>query len=338
MKPLRVLALMHDYMVPPEDTSDFDLATVPWKTEYDVTSTLIEMGHDVHQLGIKDDLGVIRKAIEEDRPHIVFNLLEHFHEVSVFDAHVVGYLELLHQAYTGCNPRGLMLARDKSISKALLASHRVPVPAHIVIPVGRKVRRPKALTFPLIVKSLTQDASIGISQASVVDDDEKLVERVRFIHESIGTDAIVEQYIEGRELYVGILGNVRLTVLPVWELRLRDLPGDAHRIATERVKWNPKYQKKYGIKSGVVKNLPAATLERIQRLCRRVYRTLAMTGYGRIDLRLDADGRIWVLEANPNPQIAFGEDLAESAEHAGLSYSDLLQRIITTGLRWRPGE
>jgi len=327
---------MHDYMVPPKDASGHDLATVNWKTEYDVTRTLEQMGHTLLQLGIKDDLGVIRKRIEEDKPHIVFNLLEHFHEVSGFDSHVVSYLELLRVPYTGCNPRGLILARDKSISKTLLASHRVPVPASAVVPVGRKVRRPKQLVFPLIVKSLTQDASIGISQASVVEDDEKLRERVEFVHSSVGTDAIIEQFIEGRELYVGILGNVRLTVFPVWELQLDAMPDDAHRIATERVKWSPKYQKKYRIRSGEVRDLPAATLDRIRHVCRRVYRILSMSGYGRIDLRLGADGRFWVIEANPNPQIAFGEDFAESAEHAGVSYPDLLQRIINTGLQWRP--
>ena len=327
---------MHDYMVPPKDASGHDLATVNWKTEYDVTRTLEQMGHTLLQLGIKDDLGVIRKRIEEDKPHVVFNLLEHFHEVSGFDSHVVSYLELLRVPYTGCNPRGLILARDKSISKTLLASHRVPVPASAVVPVGRKVRRPKQLVFPLIVKSLTQDASIGISQASVVEDDEKLRERVEFVHSSVGTDAIIEQFIEGRELYVGILGNVRLTVFPVWELQLDAMPDDAHRIATERVKWSPKYQKKYRIRSGEVRDLPAATLDRIRHVCRRVYRILSMSGYGRIDLRLGADGRFWVIEANPNPQIAFGEDFAESAEHAGVSYPDLLQRIINTGLQWRP--
>ena len=327
---------MHDYMVPPKDASGHDLATVNWKTEYDVTSTLEQMGHTLLQLGIKDDLGVIRKRIEEDKPHVVFNLLEHFHEVSGFDSHVVSYLELLRVPYTGCNPRGLILARDKSISKTLLASHRVPVPASAVVPVGRKVRRPKQLVFPLIVKSLTQDASIGISQASVVEDDEKLRERVEFVHSSVGTDAIIEQFIEGRELYVGILGNVRLTVFPVWELQLDAMPDDAHRIATERVKWSPKYQKKYRIRSGEVRDLPAATLDRIRHVCRRVYRILSMSGYGRIDLRLGADGRFWVIEAIPNPQIALGEFFPESAQRAGVSYPDLLQRIINTGLQWRP--
>jgi D-alanine-D-alanine ligase len=229
-----------------------------------------------------------------------------------------------------------VLARDKSLSKKLLAFHRVPVPDFEVFRAGRPIRRPKRLVFPLIVKSLTQEASIGISQASVVENDEKLRERVTFIHESIGTAAIVEQYIEGRELYVGILGNQALQALPVWELFFTNMPDDVKRIATERVKWNPKYQKKYGIDSGPVKDLADSECEKIQHLCKRAYRALELSGYARIDLRLDESGRVWVLEANPNPQIARGEDFAASAEKIGLSYDAVLQRIINLGLRWQP--
>ena len=336
MRKLRLLALMHDYMVPPENTSGFDLATVEWKTEYDVTSTLIDMGHDVRQLGVKDELSGIRQAIQDSNPHIAFNLLEAFHEIGSFDQNLVAYLELLRMPYTGCNPRGLLLSRDKALSKKLLAYHRIPVPDFAVCRTGRAIKRPTRLQFPLMVKSLTQDASMGISQASVVRDDDKLVERVTFIHESIGTDAIIERFVEGRELYVGVLGNTRLQCFPIWELRFTKMPDDVHRIATERVKWSHKYQRKHGIEAGEATDLPEALATKIHHVCRRVYRTLELSGYARIDLRLDDKERFYVLEANPNPQIAFGEDFAESAECAGLSYEDLLQRILNTGLQWQP--
>ena len=202
--------------------------------------------------------------------------------------------------------------------------------------IGRPVRRPKRLAFPLIVKSLTQEASIGISQASVVDTDEKLRERVAFIHDSICTAAIVEQYIDGRELYVGVVGNQKLQALPVWELFFTNMPPEAKRIATDRVKWSVKYQKKYEIESGAAHELAPATIERIQHLCKRTFRALELSGYARIDLRLDAEGRAWVIEANPNPQIAKGEDFAASAEAAGTSYESLIQRIVNLGLRWQP--
>jgi D-alanine-D-alanine ligase len=333
----RVMVLMHHYLVPPEDVSGHDLMTVSWKTEHDVTTTLRDMGHEIRIVGVKDDLTVIRRAVEEWKPHIAFNMMEHFHELGAFDHNVVSYLELLRVPYTGCNPRGLMLARDKALSKTLLSYHRVPVPEFAVVRVGRKVRRPKRMSFPLIVKSLTQEASIGISQASVVHDDKELAERVRFIHTSIGTDAIMERYVEGRELYVGIIGNQRLQVLPVWELRFAKMPDDAYHIATERVKWSYKYQQKYGIKQGQAK-LPDETAARAQHLARRVYRTLDLSGYARIDFRMDEAGKLFVLEANPNPQLSYGEEFAESAEKAGLSYEAVLQRIINAGLQWRRAE
>ena len=328
---------MHHYLVPPDDVSGHDLATAEWRTEYDVLKTIRdELEHDVRVLGVKDDLGQIRQANDEFKPHIAFNLLENFHEVGTFDQNVVSYLELLRLSYTGCNPRGMFLARDKSLSKKLMQYHRIPVPEFLMVPRGRKARLTKRLTYPVIVKSLTQEASIGISQASVVDDDTKLKERVQFIHDSITTDAIIEQFVVGRELYCGVIGNQRAQVLPVWEMTFAYMPEGQHRIATERVKWNAKYQKKVGIDTGAAKNLPQGVAEKVQHITKRVYKVLELSGYARIDLRLDDLGQVHVLEANPNPQIARSEDFAESAALAGLPYPALLQRILTTGIRWEP--
>src|SRR5438105_10012432 len=264
---LRVLALVHRHLIPPDKVEEgVDITSAPWRTEYDVITSLPSMGHEVLPLGVHDELGEIRRLVTEWKPQIAFNLLEGFDDVTIFDQNVVSHLELLKLSYTGCNPRGLLLARDKSLSKKLLAYHRIPVPEFEVFRAGRPIRRPKRLEFPLIVKSLTQEASIGISQASVVDSDEKLRERVTFIHESIRTAAIAERYIEGRELYVGILGNQLLQALPVWELFFTNMPDGARRIATDRVKWSVKYQKKYGIDSGPAKDLPEAQAGEIQHL------------------------------------------------------------------------
>ncbi len=334
---MRVLALVHRHLIPPDQIEDgTDITSAAWRTEYDVITTLRAMGHEVHVLGVHDDLGELRRASTEWKPHIAFNLLEGFDDIAIFDQNVVSHLELLKLAYTGCNPRGMLLARDKSLSKKLLAYHRIPVPEFEVFRMGRPIRRPKRLPFPLMVKSLTQEASIGISQASVVDTNDKLVERVTFIHESIGTAAIAERYIEGRELYVGILGNQVLQALPVWELFFTNMPEGAKRIATDRVKWSVKYQKKYGIDSGPAKDLADGAGQQIQHLCKRAYRALGLSGYARIDLRMDDAGHVWVLEANPNPQIARGEDFAESAAKAGMPYETTLQRIINLGVRWQP--
>ena len=328
---------MHHYLVPPDDVSGHDLATADWKTEYDVLKTLRDdLQHDTHVLGVRDELGGIRQAVEQFKPHIAFNLLEAFHEVGTFDQNLVAYLELLRLPYTGCNPRGMLLARDKALSKKLLHYHRIPIPDFAVVRQGRKARLPTRLKFPVIVKSLTQEASIGISQASVVEDDGKLRERVQFIHDSIHTDAIIEQFIPGREMYAGVLGNQRLQVLPVWEMTFANMPEGQHRIATERVKWSVKYQKRVGVATGEAKNLPDGLAERIQHIARRVYQVLELSGYARIDLRVDDQGRAYVIEANPNPQIASDEDLAQSAKCAGVDYPTLIQRILSTGLRWEP--
>src|SRR5437773_1502685 len=334
---LRVLALVHRHLIPPVKVEEgTDITAEPWRTEYDVISTLTSMGHEVQPLGVHDDLGEIRRVADEWKPHIAFNLLEGFDDITIFDQNVVSHLELLKLSYTGCNPRGMLLARDKSLSKKLLAYHRIDVPEFEVFRAGRPIRRPKRLEFPLMVKSLTQEASIGISQASVVDSDEKLKERVAFIHDSIGTAAIVEQYIEGRELYVGVLGNQSLQALPIWELFFTNMPDGARRIATDRVKWSVKYQKKYGIDSGPAREVDDARREQLQHLCKRAYRALELSGYARIDLRLDEAGNPWIIEANPNPQIARGEDFAASAEKAGISYEGVLQRIVNLGVRWQP--
>ena len=231
-----------------------------------------------------------------------------------------------------------MLARDKALAKQVMSYHRIPYPEFMVVPLHRMVRRPKYLTFPLIVKSVTEEASLGISQASIVDDDDKLRERVTFIHDNVGTGALVERYIEGRELYVGVMGNAHLQVFPVWELVMDKMPDEARRIATERVKWSRKYQDKYGIRSCEARNLPEGVIEQIQHLAKRVYRALGLSGYARIDMRMDKDGNVYVLEANPNPQIASGEDFADPAENANLAYKDLLQELLHVGLRWRPAQ
>ena len=333
MKPLRVLVLMHPDFMPPETTKGYSEKEIyVWKTEYDVISTLRAAGHEVKPLGVQYELKPIRDEIETWKPHVVFNLLEQFHGEPAYDQNVASYLELLRVPYTGCNPRGLMLARGKALSKKLLAFHRIPSPAFAVFPMGRKVKRPAKLGFPLIVKSASEDSSIGIAQASVVDSDEKLAERVAFIHERVGTDALAEQFIEGREIYVGVLGNDRLKVLPVWELQFGDMDENQNRIATAKVKHDVNYQEKLGIVDGPAKDLTPELATRIQQMAKRICRTLELDGYARVDFRLSADGVPYFLEANPNPEIARFEEFARAAQHDGVKYPDLLQRILQLAL------
>jgi D-alanine-D-alanine ligase len=333
MRRLRVLVLLHPEVMPPDSLEGHSEQEIhKWKTEYDVVTTLRAAGHDVRPLGLQDELKPIRDEIEGWKPHVVFNLLEQFHGEAVYDQNVASYLELLRIPYTGCNPRGLVLARGKDLSKKLLLYHRVPLPAFSVFPKRRKVRRPPRLGLPLIVKSLNEDASYGIAQASVVDSDEKLAERVAFIHERIGTAAIAEEYIEGRELYVGVLGNERLRVLPIWELKFGSMAPGARLIATDKVKHDPDYQERRGILHGPAKDLSPQLTAQIERVAKRIYRTLELDGYARMDFRLSADGIPYYIETNPNPEIARSEEFAAAALHGGLKYPDLLHRILMLGI------
>ncbi len=320
--------------MPPETIPDgVEKEKQPWRTEYDVITTLKSMGHDVYPVGLASDLAVIAKAREEHKPQIAFNLLEDFEGQALFDQHVVSYLELLKQAYTGCNPRGLTLAHDKALTKKILSYHRIAVPGFAVFPVGQKVIRPQRLKFPLFVKSVVEEGSVGISQASVVNDDTKLAERVEFIHRQTNNHAIAEQYIEGREIYVGVIGNRKLQTYTPWELVINNLPEGALNIATGRLKWNPAYQKKVGLVTKPADLSPE--LERdLKLLSKRIYRHLCLSGYARLDYRLTNNGKFYLLEANPNPQIAINEDFADSAAHSGLKYPQLLQKIITLGLSY----
>jgi D-alanine-D-alanine ligase and related ATP-grasp enzymes len=239
----------------------------------------------------------------------------------------------LRVPYTGCNPRGLVLARSKSLSKKLLAYHRIPFPEFLVVPKGHRTRRPRNLEFPLIVKSLMEHASYGISQASKVEDDERLAERVTFVHESIGTDAIAERFIEGREIYVGVLGNDRLVALPPIELVFENMPANSALIATAKVKHDLAYQAKRGIALKAVEGLEPEVMERIARLAKRIYRTLELDGYARIDFRLSADNVPYFLDANPNPDISDGEELASAAAMVGMTYGDLISKILGFALK-----
>ncbi len=336
-KPLRVIALMHADLVPPDSLEGCSEKQIQeWKCEFDVTQTLKEMGHRVEKVGVIDDLGAIRNAISQVDPDITFNLLEEFHQVSVYDYHVASYLELIKQPYTGCNPRGLLLARDKALSKQIMLYHRIATPRFLVIPRGKKFHIPKRLDYPLLVKSTTEDASFGLSRSSVVHDESSLREQVTHCHGKIGTDALVEEYIEGREFYVGVLGNDRLRVLPVWELSFKKLPQGVPNIATAQVKWDYKYQEKVGVETGRPSDLSSTTDSAIQRICKRVFRALCLSGYARIDLRMKENGEIFVLEANPNPNLSFGEDFAESAAAIGMKYEQVLNQIVKLGLSYSP--
>ena len=336
MKSLRILVLMHESLVPPESVEGLSIKEYDEiKTEFDVVQALRKAGHEVRPLGVYDKLADLRESIGDWKPDIVFNLLEEFQGIAAYDQHVVAYLELLRQPYTGCNPRGLMISRDKVLSKQILTYHRIPTPQFAVFRKGRRYRIPKKLRYPLFVKSTTEDASLGISQASIVHDVAKLKERIEFIHEQTHSDALVEEYIEGRELYVGVLGNEQLKTFPVWELEFGSLGEVQSAIATRRVKWDRAYQDKHGIKPQSAPGLSDAQHAYLEKLSKRIYRALSLSGYARMDFRMRADGSAFCLEANANPNLSHDEDFAQSALSMGIQFDDLLERIVRLGVNYQ---
>jgi D-alanine-D-alanine ligase len=336
MRKLRTLVVVHASLVPPESLEGYtDKQIEEWRTEYDVTTTMRKSGHEVRCIGVLDSLTELRAAVADWQPNIVFNLLEEFGGIVTYDQHVVAFLELLRQPYTGCNPRGLLLSRDKLLCKQLLAFHRIPTPRFAVSRKGARLRIPRKLKFPLFVKSTVEDASLGIAQASVVEDAARLKERIEFVHQQVGSDALVEEFIEGRELYVGVLGNERLTRLPVWEMVFGSMPESLAAIATRKVKWDKRYQAKYGITTRAAQELPAVVIARLDKLSRRIYRALGLSGYARMDFRVTAAGDVYVLEANANPNLEAEEDFAESARAFGMPYNELLEKLMALGLSYR---
>ena len=333
-KKLRIIVLVHQDLVPPDSLDGLsDKEKLEVKTEYDVISTLKKMGHDVYPVGLYNQLNVIGDALLEHKPHIAFNLLEEFHGYPLYDQHVVSYLELMKQAYTGCNPRGMTLAHDKALTKMILSYHRIQVPNFAVFPMNRKVRRPKRLKFPLLVKSISEEGSVGIAQASIVHDDEKLSQRVEFIHSKNKTAAIAEEYIKGREIYVGVIGNTNIQTYAPWELLMEKLPEGSENIATLKVKWDPAYQEKVGVATRAADLTPEQL-----KAARTAFKTNLPLHVSEwicaARLRMTEDGQFYLLEANPNPQIAHKEDFADSAEYSGVPYDQLLQKIITVGLNY----
>ena len=331
----RIVALVDPDLVPPESIdglSDEEMAD--WKMEFDVCVTLEELGHEVFRLGLHE-IEQLSEVIQDFAPHIAFNMLEEFHGSATYEPFVVAHLELLRLPYTGCNPQGLLLAHNKHLTKQLLLGAGIPTPQGVVAPLGQRIPSTVTLSYPLLVKSTVEDASLGITVDSIVYDEAELRRQVERIHDVQQSDALVEEFIEGREFYVGTLGNTRPRALPVWELLFRRLPESMPNIATADVKWDFQLQKEIGVDTALA-DLPTAQSRRLQQLARKVHQTLGLSGYARMDFRMTADGQPYVLEANPNPNLSFGEDYAESAEEAGMDYATMLQRIVNLGLAYEP--
>jgi D-alanine-D-alanine ligase len=330
--PLVVTCLVDEATVSEHDPQFRDRSAVNVSTEYDVIQALRTLGHAVRVAPMCDDVVAVARALSENRPDIVFNLTELFRWERRQDANIAALLEMLDIPFTGSGAIGLMLCRNKALSKHLLTARRTRVPGFLVLPPARRVVVPKAIRFPLVVKPLYMDGSEGIANASLVRTPAELYERAAMVHARFHQPAIAEQYIEGRELYAPVLGNARLSVLPAREIHFSQDDARAPVLATYKVKWDKAHQKRWGIRFGFAE-LDRDTAEAVARISRRVFRILQLRDYGRIDMRLAADGRLYVLEVNPNPNLARDDEVGESAQRAGIDYPVLIDRIVRMALR-----
>src|SRR5467141_2510885 len=323
------IAVVFDTLHADWDDADYKkaMAEKAEEAEYDVARALAELGHEVLMLGVGGALPPLLEKLAAFQPKIVFNGCEAFRSSAQHDYGLAAVFEMHGYRYTGSSPTGLLVARNKPLSKKILAHHEIRVPAFAEFRPGQKPVRPSELRFPLIVKPLLEDASVGIAQASVVKKEEELEVRVKFIHEKFHQAAIVEELIEGRELYAGLIGNGTLQVLPIVELTFGESDGE-HRIATYKAKWDEEYRKRKKIKNVFAKGLSDEVAARIADTCTTAFHALWLHDYGRVDLRLTHDDVVYVLEVNPNPFLAQENEMADAAGKAGMSYNAFIQRIV----------
>jgi len=321
MKILILFDLAHA-VDPDHDFSAESLKEEGRPTEACVLECLKRLGHEVEMLSVYDNVTAIVEKLKASAPDLVFNLTESFLHDRSHEPNIPALLDLMKVRYTGAGPDALMLCKDKALAKKVLAYHRVRVPNFVVSHQSHPLRGLKRFTYPAFVKPVGEESSDGISKASFARDENEALERVRFIHQKFNCDVLIEEYIGGRELYLSVLGNHRLTVFPPREIFFDQMPEDAPKFATFHAKWNDKYREKWGINNGPAKELPERVPEHLAELAKKVYRLLKIRGFG----------RVFVIEANPNPSLAEDEDYAQAANQAGMTYDVLVQEILNAAL------
>jgi D-alanine-D-alanine ligase len=326
---LKIL-LLFDLSVPikKEEYPEY-LKTEEWKTEAGIYRTLRKLGHEVQLFGLHNDIQPLIDELRAERPDLVFNLCEAFGGDRQYEPHVASLLELMRIPYTGAGVMALKICKDKGLTKKILSYHRIHLPRFEISHRSHPLRSLKRFTYPAFIKPLQLEASEGISQVSFANTEREALERVKYINERLEVDAIVEEYIDGREIYVSIIGNDRLQVFPARELFFKQVPEGEPKFATFRAKWNETYRKKWGIDTGSARSFPKDVEQRIDEACKKIYRLLKLRGYGRIDLRVKPNGEVYFIEANPNPSIAREDDFALSAEKGGMDYESLIAKIIS---------
>ncbi len=292
----------------------------------EIFQALTKLGHEpsYHLLDGKNQSLL---ALARCGADLVFNLTESYSGDDTMDKNIAAYLELLHIPYTGSGPQAHYLAQDKSIAKKIFDFHKIKTPNFATSYKGR-TDHSHDIEFPLIVKPVSEDGSIGIDAGAVVDSVKELMERIHYIHEEFDSPALIEEYIEGREIYASILGNDNAEVLPLVELDLSKLPKGTPRIATQDVKFDHETEAYKVTKSAPAEDLDEEITKKLQDTALAAYRALKLRDYGRIDMRLSNKGEVYVIEANPNPWLASAAEFSMAAKKAGYSYTEMINKIL----------
>jgi len=310
-----------------QDYSDV-LGTEDWKNQSDVYKALKNLGYDSNFFGLYDNLHALMEQIKKTPPDIIFNLCEAYLGQRVYEPQVAALLELLHVPFTGSGSEALSLCKDKGLTKKILTYHRIRVPKFVVSHRKRPLRRLRDVIYPAFIKPLGLEASEGIAQMSFVESEKDGLDRIKYLHDKLETDVIVEEFIEGRELYVGLLGRQKIEVFPPRELFFKGVEDSEFRFATFKAKWDEGYRKRHQIATDKAEGIDEKTQLRIVEVSRKIFSLFRLRGYARLDFRLRSNGDLVFIEANPNPSIAKEEDFAASAKAHGYSYDELIEKII----------
>jgi D-alanine-D-alanine ligase len=296
--------------------------------EYELMAEqLSKSGLKAYSLNILDDLGILMKDIDKNKPDVIFNFMELYKENSRLEMNLVGMLELLGIPYTGAPPMALANCQSKVLAKRILNTYGIKTPQFILIKKLAKRYRHN-LKFPLIVKPAFEDASVGIENNSIVVNPKGLTERVNYILSIFQQPALVEEFIDGRELNVAVLGDKEPVALPISEIDFSEMPDNLYNIVSYQAKWDPNHEAYHKTIPSCPAKLPRRIEKRAKEIALEAFKIMGCRDYARIDMRLSGTNDLYVLEVNPNPDLTESAGFMRSAEAAGFSYVRTLKKII----------
>ncbi|MBN21287.1 MAG: hypothetical protein CL678_08360 [Bdellovibrionaceae bacterium] len=328
-KKKKVMVLIDLPFEAPEDHDYRDFEKDPdWKSELAVMKQLKKMGYDAHLFGLHDNINDLISMLQTQSYDFVFNLCESYKDDREYEGNIASLLEVMEIPFTGANARALNLCKDKALTKKILKFHGLDVPEFQEFPLNKKIKIQKNFPYPGVVKPVGYEGSEGIHGASLVKNEKEALKRIEYVQSKYKVDVLMEEYIHGREVYISLIGNKKVQAFHPQELFFDNMPEDMPRLASFKAKWDPKYRKKWDIDNGPVFDMDPALEKSIMDYGKKVYKIFGLNGYARFDLRVTDNGKIYFLEANPNPSIAPGDDFEQAAKESGVSYRDLLSQVI----------